>query len=103
MLWHIVTFRFRGDVAAAERDALAAEVRGLPGAIPELALLRVAPAIDDPDVLGVITGFADEAALAVYRDHPEHLPVVARANDLCVSIQRLDMVSDDPHDALPRT
>jgi hypothetical protein len=103
VLWHIVTFRFRSDAAAAARQEMVVGLLGLPEVIAEIALLRVGPAIDDPDVLGLITGFADEAALAVYRDHPEHLPLVARANELCTSIERLDVASDDPHDALPRT
>jgi len=87
VLWHIVRFRFPADVDPAARADLEARLAGL----------------DDPQVTGLLTGFADEAALAVYRDHPEHVPVVARARELCEDIVRLDVVTDDPPDALPRT
>jgi hypothetical protein len=102
VLWHIVRFRFRPDVDQADREALARSMAGLADTIDELRLVRVAPSVDEPDVLGLITGLDDADALAAYRDHPDHLPVVARARELCEEIVRLDVVTDDPADALPR-
>lgn len=103
MLWHIVRFRFAGDVEDGERVAFEDSLRGLAGRIDDLRLLRVARAVDEPDVTGLITGFADEAGLGNYRDHPAHVPVVARARELCAEITRLDVATADPPDALPRT
>jgi len=102
VLWHIVRFRFPADVDPAARADLEARLAGL-DAIDEVRFVRVGRDLDDPQVTGLLTGFADEAALAVYRDHPEHVPVVARARELCEDIVRLDVVTDDPPDALPRT
>jgi len=102
VLWHIVRFRFPDDGDPTARTALEEQLAGL-HTIPEVRLLRVARDIDDPQVTGLLTGFDDEAGLAVYRDHPDHVPVVARARELCESITRLDIATDDPSDALPRT
>lgn len=101
MLWHVVTFRFRPGVGDQERDELADALAELIESIDELRFLRVAPAIDDPDVLGLLTGFDDEAGLAAYRDHPAHQPVVARAKELCADVSRLDIVTSDPSHVLP--
>lgn len=101
MLWHVVTFRFRSDAREQERDELADALAELIESIDELRFVRVAPAIDEPDVLGLLTGFDDEAALAVYRDHPAHQPVVSLARELCADVRRLDILTADPSDALP--
>lgn len=101
MLWHVVKFRFAADADAAAREQLATALAGLTDQIAELRFLRVGPSIDEPDVLGLLTGFDDEAGLAVYRDDPAHLPVLAQAKALCAEIVRLDIVSDDPGDILP--
>lgn len=100
MLWHIVKFRFAETTGIGEQEELAMALTGLIEEIPELRILRVAPSIDEPDVLALLSGFDDEAGLAVYRDHPAHLPVVARARELCTEVVRLDFVTGDPVDAL---
>lgn len=103
MLWHIVRFRFAPDTDDAARAELAASLAALPDHIEELCFARAAPDLDEPDVLGLLTGFDDMAALDAYRNHPAHLPVVALARELCQEIVRLDLVTDDPPDALART
>jgi hypothetical protein len=102
VLWHIVRFRFAEGTAEADRRALLDDLAGLVDHIAELRFVRVAPSIEEPDVIGLISGLDDAEALAVYRDHPAHLPVVARARELCSEITRLDVMTDDPGDALPR-
>jgi hypothetical protein len=101
VLWHIVRFRFTEGAGSGEREELAMALSGLVDEIDEVRFLRVAPSIDEPDVLALLSGFDDEAGLAVYRDSPAHLPVVARARELCSEVVRLDFVTDDPVDALP--
>lgn len=103
MLWHVVTFRFRSDADEASREELADALAELAESIDELRFLRVGPSIDEPDVLGLLTGFDDETGLAVYRDHPAHQPVLTRARELCAEITRLDIATPDPSTALPRT
>jgi hypothetical protein len=93
VLWHIVKFRFRPEVSQADRTDLAEQLRALAEHIGELRALHVAPSIDEGDVLGLVTQLDDADALAVYRDHPAHLPVAARARELCAEIVRLDMLS----------
>ena len=99
MLWHIVRFRFPDGTDPADREALERDLAGL-DQIEEVRLVRVARDLDDPQVTGLITGFADVEALEVYRDHPDHVPVVQRARELCESVTRLDMVTGDAPDAL---
>lgn len=101
MLWHIVRFRFPDDTDSAEREQFEADLAGL-DAISAVRLVRVARDVDDPQVTGLITGFDDVDALAVYRDHPDHVPVVERARQLCESITRLDLPTGDDPAALPR-
>lgn len=101
MLWHIVRFRFPDDADPGERERFEADLVGL-DAIGEVRLVRVARDVDDPQVTGLITGFDDVDALAVYRDHPDHVPVVERARQLCESITRLDVPTGDDPSALPR-
>ncbi len=93
MLWHIVRFRFPSDVEEAERRALEDALAGLQDQIGEIDYLAVGRDIDDADVTGLVTAFADEAALAIYREHPQHVPVVSRARELCEEIQRLDIAA----------
>lgn len=96
MLWHIVRFTFPAGVAEADRRALEADLAGLDERIAEVRYLAVGRDIDDPAVTGLVTAVDDEAALAAYREHPEHRPVVARARELCERIDRLDVVAAAP-------
>jgi hypothetical protein len=93
VLWHIVKFRFRPEVSAADRTDFAHRLEGMDESIAELRAVHVAPSVDEPDVLGLITCLDDEAALAVYADHPAHVPVADRGRELCEEIIRLDMVT----------
>lgn len=101
MLWHVVKFRLRSEVSADDRAELVRMLAGLADAIPEVRFLRVSDSINEPDVVGLLTGFDDEDALRAYAVHPAHVPVVERARELA-EITRLDVRTDDPPDALPR-
>lgn len=101
MLWHVVKFRMRPEVTAAERAEFTALLEGLAGAIPSLRFARVGPSIDEADVVGLLTGFDDVAGLEAYKVHEAHLPVIEMINALSVETVRLDLVTDDPSDALP--
>lgn len=96
MLWHIVRFEFRPDVDADERVALERALQDLGDAIDEVAWLAVSRSVDEPAVTGLLTLFADSAALAAYRDHPLHVPIVERARALCSDLVRLDVTADTP-------
>lgn len=96
MLWHIVRFRFPPTVDDATRRALEEDLERLDDVIDEVVWLAVARDIDEPGVTGLLTVFADERALAVYRGHPAHTPIVERARALCDEIVRLDVEAGTP-------
>lgn len=62
--------------------------------------MRVARDLEDPSVTGLVSGFADAAALKVYADHPAHVPVATRLRALSSDIARLDIETDDSADVL---
>jgi quinol monooxygenase YgiN len=99
VIWHVVRFDFTG-VDEDERTEVEADLRAL-SAIGEVAWLRVGRDLDDPRVTGLLTAFADEAALDTYRTHPDHEPVVERIRALGLATVRLDLATDDAVDALP--
>lgn len=93
MIWHVVRFNF-GHVDASIRD----EAEGALAALVDLDMvefLRVGRDIQDPGVTGLVSGFADEAALQAYAQHPEHVTVVRHLREHGVSAVLLDMPSDD--------
>jgi hypothetical protein len=99
MIWHVVRFDFAGvdDATRAEVEASLAALDGL----DEVAWLRVGRDLEEPTVTGLLTAFADEQALAAYRVHPRHVPVVQRIRELGVAVTRLDVTTDDDPAALP--
>lgn len=96
MLWHIVRFRFPPTVDEAARRALERDLAHLENAIDEVVWLAVSRDVEEPAVTGLLTLFPDEQALAAYRVHPEHTPVVERARALCDEIVRLDVEAGTP-------
>ena len=99
MIWHIVRFEM-GSLDDERRAELEEALRGL-AAIEQVAWLRVSRDIDDPEVTGLITGFRDRDDLDVYREHPDHLPVLQRMRELRVPAVRLDVASEDDAADLP--
>lgn len=101
MLWHVVKFRLRPEVDEAQRTEFEDLLNGLAGAIESLRFVRVAASIDEPDVVGLLTGFDDAAGLEAYKIHPAHVPVIRMAQALSAEIVRLDVETADPSDTLP--
>ena len=93
MIWHIVRFDCSG-IDEERRREIEASLDEL-GAIDVVEWIRVSRDVEEPSVTGLITAFADEQALAAYRVHPEHVPVVERIRDLGLPTTRLDLASDD--------
>ncbi|HUW04216.1 MAG TPA: Dabb family protein [Acidimicrobiales bacterium] len=80
MIRHIVLLEFTAEADEASIEALVADLRALPDAIDEIEtydVARDAGLADRNAHLAVIATFADESAWAVYRDHPEHLRIIA--------------------------
>lgn len=99
MIWHVVRFDMT-EVEEATRQELEEGLAGL-DAIEEVAWLRVARDVEDPTVTGLLTVFTDVDALARYRMHPEHVPVVERIRELGIPVVRLDIATDDDPEDLP--
>lgn len=93
MLWHIVRFDC-GHLDEEDRVDLEGQLQGLVD-LDVVRGLRLGRDVEDPAVTGLLVALDDHAALAVYRDHPDHLPVVARVRELGVTATRLDVETDD--------
>jgi hypothetical protein len=93
VIWHVVRFEL-GGLDDPTRREVEAGLAGLAD-LDVVAFLRTSRDVEDPDVTGLVVGLADEAALAAYRDHPDHLPVVRRVRELGVPVTRLDLATDD--------
>ena len=93
MIRHAVFFKFKPEVAAADRAAFIAGLRELPSQIPSIQKPEVGE-----DFVGsprsyhamLLFGFADRQALNEYATHPKHQPVLARAKELCEAIAAVD-------------
>lgn len=75
MIHHIVLFRLNADVSDAVVSDLMANFEALPSAIPEIESLDVARDIVGRPVschFGLVSRFADHAALTRYQEHPLH-------------------------------
>jgi hypothetical protein len=76
---HVVVFRFAAGTADEHRDGIAAALRRLPAAIPEIAGYTVggdAGLVDGNWDFAVVGDFASVDDYFAYRDHPEHRAVI---------------------------
>ncbi|MFP4310843.1 MAG: Dabb family protein [Nitriliruptoraceae bacterium] len=99
MIWHVVRLDCSG-IAEEERRDLEASLAAL-ARLEDVAWLRVARDVEDPNVTGLLTVFTDADALTRYRVHPEHVPVVERIRALGIPTVRLDVATDDEVADLP--
>lgn len=99
MIWHVVRFDC-ADLDEPTRQDLESSIAAL-AALDEVAWLRLARDVEEPTVTGLLTVFADADALARYRVHPEHVPVVERIRALGIPTVRLDIATDDEPSDLP--
>ncbi|MEX0835403.1 MAG: Dabb family protein [Nitriliruptor sp.] len=93
MIWHVVRFDL-GGLEEPVRADLEQMLSGLAD-LDVVAFLRTGRDVQDPAITGLLVGLADEAALAAYRDHPGHQPVVQRIRELDVPRVAVDIRSDD--------
>jgi hypothetical protein len=99
VIWHVVRFDC-AEVDEETRRDLEAAIAAL-ARLDEVAWLRVARDLEEPTVTGLLTVFEDADALARYRVHPEHVPVVERIRALGIPTVRLDIATDDAVADLP--
>lgn len=81
MIHHVVLFRFKPGVTAAQIDASGRGMMGLKALIPEILTLHwvanLAPSAGEYP-WALYGRFDDMAAVQRYQDHPAHVDAVAR-------------------------
>jgi len=101
MIRHVVLFRFRADISAAQRDAFHAAASGLVDLIPAVDRAVAGPALGlQPGEFDYVLmlDMADAAAFAAYKAHPAHLRLIEDHVRPCVEASvraqvRLDAVA----------
>ena len=95
MIKHVVFFKFKPDISAAEREAGISALRGLPGKIDfirsfELGedVLRLPRSWD----LVLVATYDDLEAVKTYAAHPDHVPVAELLKVLCTDVGSVDYV-----------
>ncbi|MBF8184882.1 Dabb family protein [Nonomuraea sp. K274] len=80
MIRHIVLFTWAEDATDEQKATVTAELRKLPGAIPQMRAYTVGP---DAGInqgnhdYAVVADFDNVEDYLVYRDHPQHQAVIA--------------------------
>lgn len=96
MLTHIVCWKYKPEITEDQRKDHIARLRALPGIIPDIISFNVGTDIlhlDRSFDTGLVSVFADRAALDAYTDHPEHQKVAALGKEIAqqaVSVDFLD-------------
>lgn len=96
MLTHIVCWKYKPEITEDQRKDHIARLRALPGIIPDIISFHVGSDIlhlDRSFDTGLVSVFADRAALDAYTDHPEHQKVAALGKEIAqqaVSVDFLD-------------
>jgi hypothetical protein len=93
MIRHLVMFRFKPETTQQQQSEFISMLEALPGKIEEILdfevgrdVIRSARAFD----VALVATYADLAALERYTVHPDHLPVVARAKEVCAQVGSVD-------------
>lgn len=93
MIRHAVFFKFKPEVSQADRADLVARLKSLPERVPGILKPEVGEDfMKSPRSYhaALVFGFEDRAALDRYQTHPNHVPVVERARQICESIVAVD-------------
>lgn len=98
MLIHVVCWKYRSDVADAEREGHRVRLKGLRSTVPGILrldvgadVLRIARSYDT----ALVAEFADMDALEAYNIHPEHQKVVAIGREIADTVMSVDFYRDE--------
>lgn len=93
MIRHIVLFKFKPEITEDERRRFLEMLNGLPAKIPVIRgfeagqdVIRSPRSFD----MALVSSYDDLAALDVYAKHPDHLPIVERAREICQQVVAVD-------------
>ncbi len=93
MVRHIVFFKFKPETGEADRADFVARLKALKERVPGILEAEVGEDfVNSPRSyhVALLLRFADRAALDRYQPHPNHVPVVERAREICESIAACD-------------
>jgi hypothetical protein len=93
MLTHVVLFKFKPEATPDQAARLEAGLKGLPALISDIREFRVGRDVVRSERsydLGLVSAFADLAALQRYQVHPAHQEVVSLVKALCSGVVAVD-------------
>jgi hypothetical protein len=96
MLTHIVCWKYRSEITADQREDHRIKLCALVGVIPEIITFECGedtlnlPRSYDT---GLVSTFADHAALEAYTAHPDHQAVAALGREISEHIISVDFVT----------
>ena len=95
MLTHIVCWKYKAETTAETRAEHIAGLRALPNVIDEIITFQVGTDIlhlERSFDTGLVSTFADQAALDAYTVHPAHQEVVAIGRQISAQVVSVDFV-----------
>ncbi|ASU83001.1 stress protein [Nocardiopsis gilva YIM 90087] len=98
-LRHIALFRWTDGVTSEQVGEVVDGLSRLPSRIPELRAYTFGPDLGVSDGtydFGVVADLADEKALTVYREHPDHQAVLAVMRPLIADRASVQIHIADP-------
>lgn len=98
MLTHIVCWKYKPEIAEAEREQHRAKLRALASVVPDILSFSVGA-----DVLhlersfdtGLVATYANHAGLEAYDAHPAHREVAALGKQIAERVVSVDFVTDE--------
>ncbi|MGI8556093.1 MAG: Dabb family protein [Pyrinomonadaceae bacterium] len=98
MLTHIVCWKYKPEIAEAEREEHRAKLKNLPNVISDILTFNVGA-----DVLhlersfdtGLVATYTDRAALDLYDAHPAHKEIQAIGRKIAEKVVSVDFLSEE--------
>ena len=98
MLTHIVCWKYKAEITEQQREDHRAQLRNLPNVISEILTFSVGA-----DVLhlersydtGLVSTYADRAALDAYTVHPEHQAVANLGKQIAEKVVSVDFLTEE--------
>lgn len=95
MLTHIVCWKYKAETTPETRAEHLAKLRNLPNLIEEIMTFKVGTDIlhlERSFDTGLVSTFADRAALDAYTLHPAHQEVAALGKEISAQVVSVDFV-----------
>jgi hypothetical protein len=98
MLTHIVCWKYKSEITEQQREDHRAKLRNLQNVIPEILSFSVGADIlhlERSFDTGLVSTYADEAALDAYTIHPEHQAVANLGKQIAEKVVSVDFVTEE--------